>query len=40
VRVLTQEQHEARWIEADAGDSSYASAVRYLLRRINVERNL
>jgi len=37
---MTQQQHEARWMEADAEDASYASAVRYLLRRINVERDL
>jgi len=32
--------HEARWQALDAADASYASAVRYLLRRINVERDL
>lgn len=37
-RVLLD--HEARWSEMDADDASYPSAVKYLLRRINVERDL
>ena len=33
-------EHEARWLEIDAKDSTYPAAVSYLLRRINVDRDL
>ena len=33
-------EHEVRWLELDANDASYPSAIKYLLHRINVERDL
>ena len=34
------QDHEARWIAVAMDDASYPSAVSYLLRRINVDRDL
>ena len=34
------QDHEARWIAVATDDGSYPSAVSYLLRRINVDRDL